>query len=106
MPLAAVGLAPAGQPTALATLTVGIQELCGAGRVGEDPKVCSVAAVSCSLQGGGGSAKIPIHESSRRFLTGIFLNCIIVLRMLVPRLWHYNTESRPMFSFGHEIRVK
>src|SRR3984957_17810313 len=73
IPLAAVGLPPAVQPIALATLTVGIQELCGAGRVGEGPKVCSVTAVSCSLQAASGSVRIPINVTSERFLAGITL---------------------------------
>jgi hypothetical protein len=42
-----------------------------------------------------------MHVTSRRFLVSIILS-----RMLVPRLWQYNTEGRPMFSPGHEIRVK
>src|ERR1700748_2244814 len=98
MPLAAVGLAPAGQPIALATLTVGIHECCGAGRVGDGPKVCSVAAVFCSLQAASGSGKNPIHVRSRRFLTGFFLAGIIVLRMFVPRLCRYNTEGWRTFT--------
>ena len=82
MPLAAVGLPPAGQPIALATLTVGSQELCGAGKVGEDPKVCSVAAVSCSLQAASGSAKIPTDASSSRFLTGIVVRTFAWMTLL------------------------
>src|ERR1700722_1858742 len=93
MPLAAVGLPPAGPPNALATLTVGSQELCGAGRVGEGPKVCSVTAVSCSLHAASGSAKIATIVTSGRFFASF-----ILLRMLVPRLWRYNTESPQMFT--------
>jgi hypothetical protein len=37
MPLAAVGLAPAGQLLAVAILTVGIQDFSGAGRTGAEP---------------------------------------------------------------------
>ncbi len=37
MPLAAFGVAPSGQLVAVAILTVGIQDCCGAGRVGEAP---------------------------------------------------------------------
>src|SRR5579859_4213059 len=55
-PSAAAGLPPADQPIALATLTVGSRALSGAGRVGDGPKVCSVAAVSFSLQEASGKA--------------------------------------------------
>ena len=37
MPFAAVGLAPLGHDVAVATLMVGISELCGAGSSGEAP---------------------------------------------------------------------
>src|ERR1035438_1838199 len=66
MPLAAVGLPPAGQPVAVATLTVGIQDFCGAGRAGEGPKVCSAVTVSGSLQAASGSASIATDIASRR----------------------------------------
>src|ERR1700738_1642128 len=69
MPLAAVGLAPAGHLVAVATLTVGIQEVCGAGRVGEGPKVCSAAAVlEGSLQEASGSASAPTDIASSMIL--------------------------------------
>src|SRR5882672_8353794 len=74
MPLAAVGLAPAGQPVAVAILTVGIQEVCGAGRVGEGPKVCSAAAVlEGSLQEASGSASAPTDITSNK-----------IFRMMAP----------------------
>jgi hypothetical protein len=64
MPFAGVGLPPAGQPIAVATLTVGTHECCGAGKVGEGPKVCSTVEVSCSSQAARGSARAPIHITS------------------------------------------
>ena len=46
---------------AVATLTVGTMDFCGAGKVGEGPKVCSTAAVSCSSQAVRDSANAPTH---------------------------------------------
>ena len=67
-------LPPAGQPVAVATLTVGIQDFCGAGRLGEGPKLCSAVLVSWgSLQAASGSVTAPIQTASR-----------ILLRMVVP----------------------
>src|ERR1700679_925148 len=83
MPLAAGGLPPLLQPIAWATLTVGTQELCGAGRVGEGPKVCAVTAPSCcSLQAASGSTRIPIHVTSIRLR---MLAPSLVLRLFLPR---------------------
>ena len=74
VPLAAVGLPPAGQPTAVATLTVGIQECCGVGRVGEGPKLCSAVTVSCgSLQPASASVSAAIPTAGQ-----------ILLRMVAP----------------------
>src|SRR5205814_8623632 len=69
MPLAAVGLPPAGQPVAVAILTVGIQDCSGAGRAGEDPKVCSAAAgAEGSLHAARGSPSAATPIASRRVL--------------------------------------
>src|SRR3984957_10776893 len=67
-PFAGVGLPPAGQPIAVAILTVGVHKCCGAGKVGEGPKVCSTADVSCSSQAASGSARAPIHIASNNLL--------------------------------------
>src|SRR5882757_6859495 len=86
MPLAATGLPPTGQPTAGAILTVGIQDFCGGGRIGEGPNVCSTLMLSWSLQAASGSASAPRHIASRIFL-----------RISAPRISQYNTENRRIF---------
>src|SRR5665213_3749454 len=76
MPWAAIGLPRAGQPTALATLTVGSHAFCGAGSTGDGPKLRSAVTASCgSLQAASGSASAPIQIANR-----------IVLRMVAPGL--------------------
>src|SRR5664280_2484002 len=86
MPFAGLGLPPAGQPIAAATLTVGIHECSGAGKVGEGPKVCSTAGVSGSSQAASGRARAPMHIASSN-----------LFRMLAPRLSQDNTKSRRVF---------
>src|ERR1700682_3595551 len=68
MAFAGVGLPPAGQPIAVAILTVGVHECCGAGKVGEGPKVCSTVEVSCSSQAASDSARAPIPIASNNLL--------------------------------------
>src|SRR3954470_9256503 len=69
MPLAALGLASAAQPVAVAILTVGSHDCCGSGRVGEGPKLCSAVTASCgSLQAASGSASAAIAIANPRFL--------------------------------------
>src|SRR5450432_2835816 len=88
IPLAATGLPPAGQPLAVAMLTVGIQERSGAGSAGEGPKLRSAAAgVEGSLQAASGSASAPTDIASKTFL-----------RIVTPLHINYNAESRPMFA--------
>src|ERR1700730_14855534 len=98
IPFAATGLLPARQPIALATLIVGNKEFSAAGRVGEGPNVCSVAAVSCSLQAASGTASPAMRIASRRFLEG--RKC---LRMLVSPVWRYNTRNRHVLTVSAEI---
>jgi hypothetical protein len=90
MPFAGVGLTPAGQPTAVATLTVGISEFCGAGSVAEGPKVCWTVVVYGSSQAASGSAKNPIHIASKT-LFRIFIPCL-------RGTTRYNTGMRRMFT--------
>jgi hypothetical protein len=72
---------------------VGIKEFSGAGSVGEGPNVCSVAAVSCSLQAASEKANPAIQAASRRFLES--RKC---LRMLVSPIWRYNTRNRRVLT--------
>src|SRR5258708_31349905 len=84
MPLAATGLPPPGQPVAVATLTVGIQECCGGGSTGAGPKVCAAETPSfASSQAASGSANAPIQIASNIFL-----------RILVPFMTALYTQCR------------
>src|SRR5450631_2948422 len=87
IPLAATGLPPAGQPLAVAMLTVGIHECCGVGSAGEGPKLCSAApGGEGSLQAASGSASAPPILPARHFCASL------------PLAYIYNAEDRPMFA--------
>jgi hypothetical protein len=75
MPLAAVGLAPAGQLVAFATLMVGISDSFGATSVGDGPKSCPEATVDRSLQAASGTASAPTQTANTN-----------LLRMMFPRM--------------------
>jgi len=76
MAMAAVRLGAGGPTRGSGDIDGRIQEVCGAGRVGEGPKVCSAAALlSGSLQEAIGSASAPTDIASS-----------MILRMMAPCL--------------------
>src|ERR1700730_12323705 len=96
MPLAAVGLPPGGHPVASAICTVGIQECCGSGRVGEEPKVCSATGVlEGSLQAARGSTSTPAKMPSNSRLR-MMAPCKSALQCAGPADVH---------GFCYELRV-